>query len=147
MKKIGAPEAALRAAHLYSKGLPNIRIIEHNTQTYDFTGLKGTCDMVFVDADHQYPGVTIDTRNAFTLLKDERSIIVWHDYGLGYEKPNWQVFRGILDGAPSDEHRKRIFHVSNTLCAVYLPETVKAGHPEVGWPTKTFSVRITTDSN
>ncbi|MBL7951216.1 MAG: class I SAM-dependent methyltransferase [Flavobacteriales bacterium] len=147
MKSIGAPDAAVRAAHLYSRNLPNIRIIEHNTQTYDFSALKGTCDMIFVDADHQYPGVTIDTRNAFTLLKDDKSIIVWHDYGLGYEKPNWQVFRGILDGAPSDEHRKRIYHVSNTLCAVYLPEAVKASYPEVGWPTKTFSVRITADKN
>jgi hypothetical protein len=94
MKKIGAPEPAVRAAHMYSKALPNIRIIEHNTQTYDFSQFKGTCDLIFVDADHQYPGVTIDTRNAFTLLKDEKSIIVWHDYGLGYEKPNWQYSAG-----------------------------------------------------
>lgn len=142
MKRIGASDAAVRAAHLFSKDLPNLRRIEHNTQTYDFSALHGTCDMVFVDADHQYPGVTTDTRNAFQLLKDEKSIIVWHDYGASYETVNWQVLRGILDGAPDDAHRKRIFHVSNTLCAVYLPEAVQAGWPETGWPTKTFDVHL-----
>jgi hypothetical protein len=142
MKRIGASDAAVRAAHLFSHALPNLRRIEHDTQTYDFTALNGTCDMVFVDADHHYPGVTIDTRNAFRLLKDDRSIIVWHDYGAGYETVDWQVLRGILDGAPSAAHRRRIFHVSNTLCAVYLPEPVQASYPEVGWPTKTFTVRV-----
>jgi hypothetical protein len=142
MKRIGASDAAVRAAHLFSKNLPNLRRIEHNTQTYDFSALNGTCDMVFVDADHHHPGVAIDTRNAFKLLKDDRSIIVWHDYGLSYETVNWQVLRGILDGAPSDAHRKRIFHVSNTLCAVYLPEAVQAAWPETGWPTKTFTLKI-----
>jgi hypothetical protein len=145
MKRIGASDAAVRASHLFSKDLPNLRRIEHNTQTYDFSELNGSCDMVFVDADHHYPGVTIDTRNAFNLLKDDKSIIVWHDYGTGYESVNWQVLRGILDGAPSDAHRKRIYHVGNTLCAVYLPETVQAGYPEVGWPTKTFTVHIATE--
>ncbi len=143
MKRIGASDAAVRAAHLFSKDLPNLRRIEHNTQTYDFTELNGTCDLVFVDADHQFPGVTIDTRSAFKLLKDDKSIIVWHDYGLGYETVNWQVLRGILDGAPDDAHRKRIFHVSNTLCAVYLPESVRWGWPETGWPTKTFTLQLT----
>ena len=142
MRKAGASNAAVESAHLFSKQLPNLTRIEHNTQTYDFSALRGTCDLIFVDADHQYPGVTIDTRNAFTLLKDDRSIIVWHDYGAGYETVDWQVFRGILDGAPSDAHRKRIFHVSNTLCAVYLPEPVRASYPEVGRPSKTFTVQL-----
>ena len=96
-----------------------------------------------MDADHRYKGVTIDTRSAFKLRRDERSVIVWHDYGKGYETVNWQVLRGILDGAPDDAHRKRIFHVSNTLCAVYLPEAITAGYPETGWPTKTFEVHLT----
>lgn len=142
MKGIGASDAAVRAAHLFSKDLPNLRRIEHNTQTYDFSALNGTCDMVFVDADHHHQGVTIDTRSAFKLLKDDKSIIVWHDYGTGYESVNWEVLRGILDGTPSDAHRKRIYHVGNTLCAVYLPEAVKSGRPEVGWPTKIFNVHL-----
>ncbi len=143
MRRSGASDAAVRASHMFSKQLPNLTRIEHNTQTYDFTALKGTCDMVFVDADHHFQGVTIDTRSAFSLLKDDKSIIVWHDYGKDYETVNWEVLRGILDGAPSAVHRKRLYHVSNTLCAIYIPEVNPAGYPEVGWPTKTFSVQIT----
>ena len=141
MRSAGMSESAVKSSHFFSKALPNHTRIEHNTQTYDFSALRGTCDMVFVDADHHHQGVAIDTRNAFTLLRDDKSIIVWHDYGLGYETVNWEVLRGILDGA-TEEQRKRIFHVSNTLCAVYLPETLRATFPEIGFPNKTFSVRI-----
>lgn len=142
MRAQGFPEGAVRAARCFSSGLPNVRVHEHNTQTFDFTALVGQCDLVFIDADHEWKGVSIDTANAFTLLRDDRSIIVWHDYGKDYETVNWQVLRGILDGAPSDEHRKRIHHVSNTLCAVYIPEQVHSSRVEKYVPNKAFSMNV-----
>lgn len=141
MRSVGMSESAVRSSHFFSRSLPNHKRIEHNTQTYDFSALRGTCDLVFVDADHHHAGVAIDTRNAFTLLRNGKSVIVWHDYGLGYEMVNWEVLRGILDGT-TEEQRKRIFHVSNTLCAVYLPDAVRASFPDTGFPNKTFSVRL-----
>ncbi len=35
-------------------------------------------DMIFIDGDHSYEGVTIDTKNALTKLKDD-GIIIWDD--------------------------------------------------------------------
>lgn len=142
MRSAGASEGGIRAAHCFSKDLPNLKLIEANTQTYDFKDLEGQFDLVFVDADHEYPGVTIDTRNAFRLLRDERSVIVWHDYGKDYETVNWQVARGILDGAPSAEHRKNIYHVTNTLCAIYTKQPLQAFVPELHLPDKQFSLRL-----
>jgi hypothetical protein len=49
---------------------------------------------------------------------------------------------GILDGAPAGE-RKRLYHVSNTLCAIYTRgafATSMVEHPAV--PNKVFSVRV-----
>jgi hypothetical protein len=49
---------------------------------------------------------------------------------------------GILDAAPEQE-RGRIYHVSNTLCAIYVREGFQAAiveHPAV--PNKAFSVRV-----
>ncbi|MGL4598106.1 MAG: class I SAM-dependent methyltransferase [Bacteroidia bacterium] len=143
MRKVGMPETAIKASRFFSKNISNHTGILHNSQTYDFSALEKTCDLIFVDADHKYPGVTIDTRNAFKLLRDKQAIIVWHDYGKSLEEINWEVFRGILDGAPSDEHRKNIFHVSNTLCAIYLhnpPATFRTSEKFV--PNKKFSLTI-----
>ena len=142
MRSQGFPEGAVRAARCFSSDMPNVRIHEHNTQTFDFTSLKGNCDLVFIDADHEWKGVSVDTANAFDLLRDDRSIIVWHDYGKDYETVNWQVLRGILDGAPSDEHRKRIRHVSNTLCAVYISEPMPSSQGEKYVPNKSFSMKV-----
>jgi len=75
-------------------------------------------------------------------LKDEKSMIVWHDVGRGTENNNWSVIAGILDGAPSDEHRKKIYRVSNTICAVYTQEHFKSGYPEKYVPNKSFTINI-----
>lgn len=127
---------------LFLDGLPNLTRIGQDSQTFDFSSL-GTFDMMFVDGDHTYRGVKNDTENVFRLLKDKRSIIVWHDYGAEYDTPAWSVMAGILDGCPSAE-RKHLYHVSNTLCAIYIRDqfvTHFAEHPVV--PDKVFSVRIT----
>lgn len=142
MKEVGATPNAIRVARLFSKGLPNINHIGANSQTYDFKDLKGTCDLVFVDADHRYEGVRKDTETAFTLLKDEKSVIIWHDMGYGLEgEVNWQVQAGILDGAPNEAIRKRIYRISNSLCGIYTQQTLTPYYPEMYVPDKTFEVK------
>ena len=98
--------------------------------------------MIFVDGDHRYEAVKSDTENVFKLLKNENSIIVWHDYTEHYELIDWEVFSGILDGTPK-EKLKNIYHIKNTLCAVYInkdiPKTAK-NFPEI--PKNRFSVVI-----
>lgn len=106
----------------FSKKLENVKQIYGNSNSYDFTSHYGQYDMVFVDGDHHYESVKKDTENAFRLLRNENSIIVWHDYAIDPETVRWDVMAAILDGSPADR-RNHIFHVSNTLCAVYLPDT------------------------
>jgi predicted O-methyltransferase YrrM len=143
MKDFGLDDSCVKVSRLFSKGLPNVTHIEHNSQTYDFSKLEKSFDLVFVDADHKYEGVKKDTESAFKLLRDETSILVWHDIGKGLEQlPNWEVLAGVLDGAPSDAHRKNIFRISNTLCAIYLNEKIRSGFPEHNVPNKTFDVHI-----
>ena len=67
--------------------------------TFDFADYYGKYDMVFIDGDHHYDSVKKDTETAFKLLKDNRSIIVWHDYGLDPETIRWDVLAAILDGS------------------------------------------------
>ena len=128
----------------FSKDLNNVEQIWGNSLTFDFTSHLGKYDMVFIDGDHHYDSVKKDTETAFKLLKNERSIIVWHDYGLDPETIRWDVLAAILDGAPA-EKRKHIYHVSNTLCAVYLPDDFPT-HNLVPYetPHKYFEIDIKT---
>lgn len=105
----------------FSKELSNVEQLWGNSLTYDFADLYGKYDMVFVDGDHHYDSVKKDTETAFRLLRNDNSIIVWHDYALDPETIRFDVMAAILDGTPADK-RKHIYHISNTLCAVYLPE-------------------------
>jgi predicted O-methyltransferase YrrM len=141
MVQRGWPENYLINNGFFLGQVPNLKRIGHDSSTYDFSTL-GKFDLVFVDGDHSYEGVVSDTKNAFRVLRDENSIIVWHDYGMEYEAPRWSVMAGILDAAP--EHaRAHIYHVSNTLCAIYIREDFKTSftvYPSV--PNKVFAVTI-----
>ena len=128
----------------FSKNLEQVEQVYGDSQTFDFKPYLGNFDMVFVDGDHHYESVKKDTETAFKLLKGEQGIIVWHDYGLDPETIRWDVLGAILDGTPP-EKRKNLYHVSNTLCAVYLPEQFQT-HKLVPYetPHKYFEITIKT---
>ena len=107
----------------FSKDLSNVEQLYGDSQTFDFATHFGRYDMVFIDGDHHYESVKKDTETGFKLLRNDRSILVWHDYALDPETIRWNVMAAILDGAPEDK-RKHIYHISNTLCAVYLPDNL-----------------------
>jgi hypothetical protein len=102
-----------------SKGRPNITHIIHDSMTFDFSSLNKKFDLIFVDGDHSFKAVKRDTQNVFKLLKDENSVIVWHDYGLSEDNIRWPVFAGIIEGCPK-ECVKYLRYVSDTMCAIYI---------------------------
>lgn len=110
----------------FSRDLNNVTHLQGNSQTFDFTPHLHQYDMVFIDGDHHAEAVLKDTQTAFRLLKDEKSVIVWHDYGYDPETVRWSVLSAIWEGTPEGK-RKHLYHVANTMCAVYLPEELPAG--------------------
>jgi hypothetical protein len=126
----------------FSNGLKNVTHIQANSQTFDYNSLNQKFDLIFIDGDHHYESVKNDTTNAFKLLKDENSIIIWHDYGNDPSDIRWDVLRGILDGSPN-EKRGNLYRVSNTLCAIYTAGIVKTEYFEpFSDPDKFFSVSL-----
>lgn len=128
----------------FSNGMDHVEQVYGDSQSFDFGPYLGKFDMVFVDGDHHYESVKKDTETAFKLLKNGHSIVVWHDYGLDPETIRWDVLSAILDGTPS-EKRENLYHISNTLCAVYLPERFPT-HKLVPYetPHKYFEINIKT---
>ena len=121
MRDFGFSNEFIKVNRFFSHSNENIKHIGHNSHIFDYSSLKSKFDLIFIDGDHSYEGVKKDTQNAFKLLKDDNSIIVWHDYGFTPENVRWSVLAGILDGCPT-EKRKKIYHISNTLCAIYINE-------------------------
>ncbi|MBO4282749.1 MAG: class I SAM-dependent methyltransferase [Bacteroidales bacterium] len=107
----------------FSQSKAGVEQVYGDSQTFDFTPHEGKFDLIFVDGDHHRESVLKDTRTAFRLRRDERSIIVWHDYAYDPESIRWNVLSAILEGTPP-EMRGRLYHVAHTLCAVYLPESL-----------------------
>lgn len=142
MRQRGWDEAYIAGHEHFSANHPHILHLHGDSRVFDFTHYFGKQDLVFVDGDHHFDSVVSDTRNAFRLLRNDRSMIVWHDYGTSPEHVRWNVLHGILEGTPP-EKRKNLYAVSNTLCAVYLPgqfKTVSRAYP--GEPHTYFSVHL-----
>ncbi len=141
---MGGGERAANLQRLFTDDIKNIKHIEHNSLTFDFGSLNEKFDIIFVDGDHTYTGVNADTKNAFKLLKDENSVIIWHDCGTNCENMRYEVLAAILDGCPPEE-RKYIYRVSNTLCGIYTKQKINSSimtSPQI--PNKTFTVNIKT---
>jgi len=142
MLKMGLKKEYVQSHRFFSETLKNVKHIEAHSHYFDFKTLEKKFDMVFIDGDHHYEAVKQDTQTAFEIIKDENSIIVWHDYASTPEAIRWDVFKGILDGCPPDK-RKHLYHVSNTLCAVYLKNTFPTQNMNAyALPDKSFKISL-----
>jgi predicted O-methyltransferase YrrM len=142
MKEMGLDKKYIDLHRFFSKDLKNITHLQGNSKTFNFKNLEKKFDLVFIDGDHHYESVMNDTKNAFKLLKDERSVIVWHDYGTNPNDIRWDVLRGILDGTPDDK-KSKLYRVSNTLCAIYTNQDLQSYQQErIETPDKSFVISI-----
>lgn len=129
----------------FSRELKNIVHLQGNSLTYDFSSLNKKFDLVFIDGDHRHGFVKSDTEKVFAHLIHEKSIIVWHDYGYDPENIRYEVMDAILEGSPEKFH-DHLYHVSNTLCAIFTREKLKTTIIDVPVePTKEFRVDIRTN--
>jgi predicted O-methyltransferase YrrM len=141
MKEHGFAEY-VNLQRFFSKNLKNVLHIQHSSLTYDFSHLNRKFDLIFIDGDHSYAAVKKDTENALKLLKDESSIIVWHDYGRSYNLENWTTIAAMLDGVPQEKQNK-IYHISNTLCSIYTNKKFDTRYTKPSeLPDKTFKINV-----
>jgi predicted O-methyltransferase YrrM len=144
--KLGMDKNYVGLHRFFSKDLKNVIHIDGNSQTFDFAKYHKQFDLIFIDGDHHYESVKNDTVNAFKLLKDESSIIVWHDYGNNPDDVRWDVLKGILDGTPTDK-QKHLYRVSNTLCATYTAQPIESKYASpYATPDKFFSIEVKSKS-
>ena len=142
IKKLRLPSKYADLHGCLIKEQQNINIIYANSLNFDFSSLNQKFDLIFIDGDHHYEAVKSDTKNVVKLLKDENSVIVWHDYAYNPEKPRHSVIAAILDGMPKEFH-KHLYHVSNTMCAIYTKKSFQTQFLEnLVCPDKIFKLKI-----
>lgn len=140
IKELQLSEKYAELHGFFSKEKDNITHLFGNSVTYDFKKLNKKFDLVFIDGDHTYEFVKTDTKNIFKHLTHEKTIVVWHDYALHPEKVRSEVLAGILDGIPPNK-KDHIYHVSNTMCAIYYPFKIEHNLEEYPIkPNKKFEV-------
>lgn len=143
-RKFGFTEEEVKVSGVFAKNISNLTTIYHNSLTYDFDAHNEKYDLIFVDGDHEYSSVAKDTLNVFKLLKDENSVIVWHDYGHDSAAVRYDVFAGILEGTP-EQYRKNLYHVSNTMCAIFTRAKYPTYYTHLKqFPNKTFRIDVET---
>ncbi len=142
MRRRGWEEAYINLHRYFSARQANVIHLQGDSRKFNTEALEGNCDFVFVDGDHHYDSVVNDTQLAFRLIR-KGGIIVWHDYAHSPEQVRWNVFHGIMKGAP-ESAKPHLYSVSNTLCAAYLPnytgETSRRQYPSK--PNPGFSLTI-----
>lgn len=126
----------------FSKNDPRIKQIYGDSATFDYAGMGKKFDVIFIDGDHHYEMVKSDTEKVFKYLAHENTIVIWHDYGYDPVSPRYEVFAAIMDGMPP-VLRKNLYHVSNTMCAVYINKTLPViDLTAARMPNKKFNVKI-----
>lgn len=105
----------------YSKR--NVIHYEEDSQTFDYNIIKDKIDLVFIDGDHSYKGIYVNTKNIFNFINKERTIVVWHDFKSGYHY-RADTVNAIFDALPIELH-SNIYDVDNNICAIYIPDMYK----------------------
>jgi hypothetical protein len=101
----------------FSKDCQNVTHLKADSLSFDFTPFEKQFELIFVDGNHSFEYVKSDSKNALSLLKDDSSVIAWHDYILGGEL-NVNVLCGILEGIPAGEH-KHLIHLYQSNMALF----------------------------
>ncbi len=142
MQAMGLSKQLINQLRFFSKDLQNVTHLTGNSSSFDYSEFHGKMDVVFVDGDHTYEGVKNDTEKAISLLRNEDSVIVWHDYAHNPDTVRWEVFQGILDGLPKNLH-SHLYAVSNTKCAILSRKSWNTTEPvSPSTPNKAFDVSV-----
>ncbi|WP_457609837.1 class I SAM-dependent methyltransferase [Lutibacter sp.] len=140
--KLGLSNKYASLHGFFSKKNKNIKHLYGNSLDYDFGSLNKKFDLIFIDGNHKYEYTKNDTEKIFKYLVHENSIVVWHDYAYNPETIRPEVLSAILDGIPN-KYTDNLYHVSNTLCAIYTNRKLKISEFEYPiTPNKIFNTTL-----
>lgn len=112
-------------SRFFSLDKKNIKHFYEDSKTFDFSQIKDTIDLVFIDGDHSYSGVKSDTKRIFEVIDLERTIVVWHDFKTKRDNAILSTVNAVFEALPNNLHH-RVYGVDSNICGVYLPDKYKS---------------------
>jgi len=91
-----------------------------DSKLFDYHQIDDHIDLVFIDGNHRYEGIIIDTKKIFQFINPEETIVVWHDFKQ-QGKYRIETVKAVFDALPKEIH-KNIFAVDNNMCGIYIPK-------------------------
>lgn len=95
----------------------NIKHFYTDSKTFDFNQINKDINIYFIDADHDYNQVYIDTKNVFA-SRNPNSFVVWHDFA--QDKPQFDGLVLAVKDCLGDEFAN-VFITDNNNCGIYVP--------------------------
>jgi predicted O-methyltransferase YrrM len=95
-----------------------IHQLHGDTMTFDYASYEKSVDLVFIDANHTYDYVKVDTHNAFKILK-RGGVIIWDDYVWNVRQPGNSGVARLLNELSVD---KKCFQIAGTRFGIYLDD-------------------------
>ncbi len=126
----------------YAKEKKNVTFLKSDSKLFNHVEYNKSIDLVFIDGNHSQEYVENDTRIGLELMKNNSSIIAWHDYVILGET-NKNVLCGILNSVPTEMH-KHIIHLQQSNMALYSPSFDFTPIKDKRWdiPESTFTVEM-----
>lgn len=143
MKNKGFSPEFISQNEFFTKGRPEFKVIHADSCNFNFGSLNKKFDLIFIDGDHQYHSIHSDSKNAFSIIRNNSSIVVWHDYGYDPESVRYETLCAILDSMPEEKHCN-LYHVSNTMSAIYIENYKGESHYQNSpfTPTNIFQIHV-----
>lgn len=101
-----------------------------DSKIFDFGKIKEAIGLYFIDGDHSYQGVLVDSLKVLERFDPENDFVVWHDCRTGAGTINLDVVGAIKEAAGN--YFKNFYIFDYSMCGIYIPDKyindfVKAG--------------------
>jgi hypothetical protein len=113
----------------YSDRLSNAENIKHyycDSKDFNYNKIDKKINLYFIDGDHSYKGVYLDTKNIFE-TRDDNSFVVWHDFKKQRNSLNGEIVKAVKDVL--NEEFENVFITDNNLCGIYIPKEYQEFFP------------------
>jgi len=97
----------------------NIVQFQEDSKYFDYSKVKEKIDLFFIDGDHSYSGVFLDSIKIFDILDVENSFVIWHDCRTAMGA-NLEVIEAIYDAI--GKYFNNFFIFDNCMCGIYIPD-------------------------
>lgn len=121
----------------------NVVPLMYDSKFFPWDEFKDKVDLYFIDGDHSFQGVLVDSLNIAERMDWENDIIVWHDCRSVF------ILEEVVEAIRMalGEHFDNFYIFDNCMCGIYLPPKYKKDFAEVTPEDKLLTYRIQISAN